>query len=120
MSVVQKQDIVPPLAIVGILHSQWAGYALRAAVELKLFQPLAENPKTAEEVAKELKTNEQGTRLLLDAMVGITLLKKEANKYSLTEVAKQYLVAGSPLYMGQYIILSGEIYKRWAELCLVF
>ena len=50
---------------------------LSAAVRLDVFTPLAAGPKTAAAVAKVVGASERGTRMLLDALTALQLLKQD-------------------------------------------
>ncbi len=84
--------------------------ALKAATQNHIFEALDKEGKEAGEVARELKLDVRGTQLLLDAMVALGFLAKTGEpvyKYSIasTEISEQartYLNAKSPLFMGPW------------------
>ncbi len=59
--------------------------------------PLLEERRSSEEVAQCLGWDGRGTRMLLDALVGLKLLEKEEGKYWNSEMALECLVPGAPL-----------------------
>ncbi len=113
MSVAQQKKTVPPLALRDILNAAWAMHTLKAGIELKLFDVIEKGANTACEVANEAKTDEKGTGLILDALVGLGLLEKQEGKVRLTEVAELYLVSSSQLFIGDYLKQHEELSKVW-------
>ena len=71
---------------------------LLTAIELDLFTALAggSGPATAANLADQLKTDSRATSLLLNALVALGLLTKQAETYVNTPVARRFFVAGSP------------------------
>jgi hypothetical protein len=74
--------------------------ALKAAVELDLFNAVAEGSRTAQEIAARCGASERGTRVLCDYLVIIGFLTKEGDAYGLTPDSAFFLVRRSPAYMG--------------------
>jgi ubiquinone/menaquinone biosynthesis C-methylase UbiE len=76
------------------------GYAptviIGAAVNNKIFDTLASGAKTVEQVAKETGSSRRGLRIAMNALVGLALLKKEGDKYSLTLESEAFLLSGKP------------------------
>lgn len=92
---------------------------LATAVELKLFDYLAEKPLAAAEVAKAAKLSTRGVRMVFDALVGLELLTKTKEGYSLGDDARVFLVGSSPAYMGDIILHSADLSKEWENLSSV-
>jgi ubiquinone/menaquinone biosynthesis C-methylase UbiE len=88
---------------------------LTTALELDVFSHLAAGKTSAGEVAQAAGATERGTRMVLDALAGIGLLGKNGKGYELTEVAEQFLVRGSPAYLGDFLTLD-RIWKSWSGL----
>ncbi len=70
------------------------------ALELDIFSIIGEELVTAEEIAKSLGIPVRGVSRLLNALVAMGLLKKYGQKLSNTQEGKDYLVRGSPNYIG--------------------
>lgn len=104
----------------GLLASHSWAYgrtrALQAAVELQLFDALADGPKTAAQVAKASRTKERGVRILFDALVGMELLSKRKDQYSLSPTARVFLLSDSPAYMGPMVNHTRMIDEAWSHL----
>jgi len=67
-----------------------------AAARNKVFDTLADGPKTVEEVARATGCSIRGLRAIMNALVGLDLLSKERNKYSLTPESEAFLVSNKP------------------------
>jgi 2-polyprenyl-3-methyl-5-hydroxy-6-metoxy-1,4-benzoquinol methylase len=75
-----------------------------------------ENPKTAGRVAGETGTDKRAMEILLDALVGLGLLRKQKNRYRNTKTASRFLVSGSPYYQGEIIRHVDSMWDRWSDL----
>lgn len=76
---------------------------VRAAVDLEVFGQLAKKAGHAEEVAAALGLSVRGTRVLLDSLTALGLLRKEKGSYALLPIAETLLVPGSPDYLGDLV-----------------
>ncbi len=88
---------------------------LSTAVQLDVFSPLANGPKTAQAVARSAKASPRGIRMLLDSLVCFQLLSKKNGKYALSPVAAQFLVRKSPDYMGA-LMETDALWDSWTHL----
>jgi len=86
------------------------------ALSLGVFERLAGRPATAAEVARELELEPRATGILCDALAALELLEKEGDRYSLTVVAAEVLVEGSPTSKAQRYLLGARQYDRWGRL----
>src|SRR3982074_1163063 len=67
-----------------------------AAISNKVFDILASGPKTVEQISKESGASVRGLRAVMNALVGLELLKKSGGKYSLTPESEAFLVSNKP------------------------
>lgn len=74
--------------------------ALRAAVELDLFTPLADRSRTAGELAATCGASLRGIRILADYLTILGFLKKSGDQYELTPDSAVFLNRRSPAYLG--------------------
>jgi len=88
---------------------------LFTAMNYDLFTHLKEG-KTAEELAQELKTDFSITRKFMNALVSLRLISKKAEKYVNSELARSYLVKGSPFYQRNLINLIAQGSNVWSNL----
>lgn len=89
--------------------------ALLTAHDLEVFDAVGRG-KGARRLAESLGTSPRGTRILLDCLVAMGLLRKRGSRYYNTGTAKAYLVSTSPHYMGPVLRLNGYIWERWSRL----
>src|SRR5437764_5876146 len=70
---------------------------ISAAVNNKVFDTLQEGPKTVEQVKKATGGSARGLRAIMDALVGLELLKKDRQwRYSLTPESQAFLISEKP------------------------
>ena len=89
-----------------------------AAVGNKVFDSLESGPKSAEQVSKETGASERGLRIIMNALVGLELLKKDRQKkYSLTPESAAFLVSGKPgTLAGFFGTIAPQLISRWLRL----
>jgi len=77
---------------------------LRAGIELEVWAKIAGGYRTAKDIACAVNANQDGMRLLLDALTVMKLLKKQERVYSLPDWAEYYLLPDKPTYMGNLVL----------------
>ena len=90
-----------------------------AAADLDLFSALEGEPLTSEALAQKLCCDRRGMAILLDALVTLQLLHKQADRYSLPPGLDAYLTpkgAHSVLAMAQH---QANCMRNWAQLAQV-
>jgi len=89
----------------GPLHEMWImpvrSKVMMTGIGLKIFNLLTE-PKTSDALAKDIDSHAGNTRIFLDTLAGMALLVKENGKYQNAPISEQYLVEGSPTYLGEF------------------
>ncbi|RJR19708.1 MAG: methyltransferase domain-containing protein [Nitrospiraceae bacterium] len=97
----------------------WSAYqssrVLITANNFRVFDYL-EKPMTAGTLAKKIKTDCRATEILLDALAGTGLLKKQKDRYKNTSLASRLLVHGKPLYQGDIIRHAEHMWRSWSHL----
>ncbi len=91
---------------------------LSTALKLRFFSHMAAGSHTARAVAKAARTNERGTRMMLDALTALDLLSKRSGKYRLTPTASRYLVRESPDYFGS-MLEHDALWDAWTPLASI-
>jgi tRNA A22 N-methylase len=91
-----------------------AAFALLAGMQLDVFTPLKNGPMTPEQIAAAIGVAPTRLRLLMYCLVAAELLTEKDGKFSNTPEADQFLVKGSPSYMGNK---HASIAQRWST-CL--
>jgi precorrin-6B methylase 2 len=74
--------------------------ALKAAIDLDLFTPIAEGADTAAAIAQRCGAKERGIRILCDHLTIGGLLTKSGDRYQLAPDAAVFLSKKSPAYLG--------------------
>ena len=93
-----------------------ASRAVITANNLGVFDCL-KKPVTAAEAAKKLKSDERAVEILLDALTGIGLVRKNRDgEYRNTVVSDRYLVKGSRLYQGDIIRHASTMWQNFSSL----
>jgi SAM-dependent methyltransferase len=91
---------------------------ISAAVNNKVFDTLQSGPKTLEQVKKETGASARGLRAIMDALVGLELLKKDRqSKYSLTPESQAFLISEKPgTLAGFFGSILPVMASRWLRL----
>ncbi len=92
----------------GMLIAPIRSKLLLTGVELGVFNQLSEH-KTADAVAETLKSHPENTRLFLDGLAACDLLLKNDGTYLNTTIAQEFLVEGSPTFLGELFTLQTQI-----------
>jgi acetylserotonin N-methyltransferase len=88
-----------------------------AAVSLGVFDALAAGPKDAGALASALRARPDALARLLDACVGLRLLRRDGASYANTPAAGAYLTQSSPRRMTGYLAFTDQIlWKLWDDL----
>jgi 2-polyprenyl-3-methyl-5-hydroxy-6-metoxy-1,4-benzoquinol methylase len=107
-----------PAAIMEDLTGVWRSQALVAAVELDIFNHIAQGKRTAADIAKAAGASPRGIAYLLDALTAIGYLRKTGGRYGLQPVSAAFLVRGKKAYTGamaQALSLTWDAWKNLTE-----
>jgi 2-polyprenyl-3-methyl-5-hydroxy-6-metoxy-1,4-benzoquinol methylase len=103
----------------GELRKLWSAYqssrVLMTANNYRVFDYL-EEPKTAVKLAWEINTDKRATEILLDALTGIKLLRKQKDLYRNAGISSRFLVSGKPYYQGDIISHVNGLWDSWSNL----
>lgn len=102
--------------LIGLASGHVEARIVQTAVGLGFFDALDGPPAAAREIAHRLGTDPQATELLLNALVALRLLHKQAEAFSLTETAAQYLCSRSAHYLGDMIRFEAMLWRSWESL----
>ncbi len=91
---------------------------ISAAVNNGVFDALENNAKTVEQVAQKTGASARGLRILMNALIGLGLLKKDRQgKYSLTPESAAFLVTkGAATHAGFFGTIAPNLISRWLRL----
>jgi len=89
-----------------LVHRIATGYmgtcVLLAALELNVFDELADKSMTSEDMAATLGFDPKPVERLMVALTGLKLLERTQGVYTLAPETRRYLVKSSPSYFGDY------------------
>lgn len=92
-----------------------ASRVILTANNYAIFEHL-QTPKTANVLAKRIKTDPRATEIILDAVTALEFLKKSGSKYVNSSVATKFLVSKSPWYQGDMLRHNDTLWKMWSGL----
>ncbi|MCG6495603.1 class I SAM-dependent methyltransferase [Kitasatospora sp. A2-31] len=84
---------------------------LRAGVDLKVFDALADGPAVSKEVAAACGADPRAVHILLNALAAIGLLETEGDRFRLAPGADSILVSTHPDYYGHAVRLAASDYE---------
>ena len=91
---------------------------IAAAVSNKVFDSLESGSKTVDQISKETGASERGLRMLMNALIGLELLRKDRHqKYSLTPESAAFLVSNKPGTLAGFFRLNvTQLVSKWLQL----
>ncbi|MFZ6016740.1 MAG: methyltransferase family protein [Nitrospirota bacterium] len=89
------------------LREIWSGFRsarvlLTANNNYRVFDYLTKL-QSVRAISEKLNTDLRATRILLDALTGLGLLKKKKKMYSNSPLSSKFLVSGQPYYQGDIL-----------------
>lgn len=107
-----------PALLFETINSYQKTAAIKAALELRLFAPLANGPATAETVAAQISASLRGVRILCDYLTILGFLTKSGNEYALAAESAPFLNPHSPAYAGGTLefLLSSDLTQAFEHL----
>jgi acetylserotonin N-methyltransferase len=106
-----------PTVVLELLQAFRWSKTMFAAVSLGVFDALATGQKSSAALASALRTNPESLKRLLDACVGLKLLRRNDDRYENTPIATTYLTQKSPNRLTGYLNYSNNVmWKLWANL----
>ncbi len=89
---------------------------LLTALDLGVFEAVADRFRTAREVAGELGLDARATEIAADALAALGLLDKRRGAYRCSGAARRWLVRASPEYRGEILRHLHNTWDDWAGL----
>ena len=86
------------------------------AVELHVFETLAQKDLTAKEISTRIDSNERATEVLLNVLVGLELLKKHGEKYSNAPIIMKILNNKSSESLLAWFRHQNNNWQKWSAL----
>ena len=114
----RKTTALPdPAPVLDLIEACRRSKAMFAAVALGVFDRLEQGEADAATLARQMQLNPDALERLLDACVGLGLLRKEKARYAILPVAQTYLCRSSPQTLAGYILFSNKaVYALWGNL----
>jgi len=113
----QKKQITPE-RLMELSFAYAPPLIISAAAGNKVFDALENGAKTAEEVAKKTGASPRALRILMNALIGLDLLKKDRRgRYSLTPESAAFLISRKPgTHAGFFGTIAPQLISRWLGL----
>src|SRR6266436_8470429 len=113
----QKKQITPE-RLMELSFAYAPPLIISAAAANKVFDALENSAKTAEEVAKKTGASPRALKILMNALVGLDLLKKDRRgRYSLTSESAAFLISKRPgSHAGFFSAIAPQLISRWLRL----
>src|SRR5947207_2411983 len=115
---IRRGEHVTPERLMELSFAYAPPLIISAGVSSKVFDTLEGNAKTTEQVAKETGASARALRILMNALVGLDLLKKDRKgKYSLTPESAAFLLSKKPeTHAGFFGTIAPQLISRWLRL----
>lgn len=106
-----------PAPVTDLIEAFRRSKAMFAATSLGVFDLLAADALSSAEVCGRLHTDPDATARLLEACVGLGLLRRDGDLFSSAAVAATYLCSSSEHALTGYVLYSNEaLYSLWQHL----
>ncbi len=106
-----------PEKLLSLGMSFWNAKTLLSAVELGVFDALAEGPADLGTLRARLGLHERSARDFLDALVAMKLLERDDGVYHNSADADFFLVRAKPSYVGGLLeMANARLYESWGHL----
>jgi acetylserotonin N-methyltransferase len=108
-------DLPDPSPVTELIEAFRRSKAMFAAVSLGVFDALEPKPRSVNALAEELGVKADPLERLLDACVGLKLLRRHGADYQNEPVASTYLCRSSAQTLTGYILYSNDVlFRLWA------
>jgi ubiquinone/menaquinone biosynthesis C-methylase UbiE len=115
---IRRGEQVTPERLMELSFAYAPPLIISAAVSNKVFDSLEDGAKTSEQVAEKTGASARALRILMNALVGLDLLKKDRHgKYSLTPESAAFLISSKlGTHAGFFGTIAPQIISRWLRL----
>jgi acetylserotonin N-methyltransferase len=109
--------IPDPAIVLELITAFRRSKVMFVAVSMGIFDALTNGPKTLSELSHELRATPDSLERLLDACVGLQLLRRDGDRYANEPAAETYLTSTSPRRLTGYINRSNDMmWQLWGHL----
>ena len=106
-----------PEKILGLGTGFWNAKTLLSAVELGVFDALADGPADLATLKRKLGLHERSAHDFLDALVALGMLERDGGLYRNTPETDAFLVRAKPSYVGAILeMANARLYSSWGFL----
>jgi len=114
----RRKKRVTPERLMELSFAYAPPFIISAAAANNVFDALENSAKTADEVAKETGASPRALRILMNALIGLDLLKKDRQgRYSLTPESAAFLISNKPgTHAGFFGTIAPQLISRWLRL----
>jgi len=115
---IRRGEQVTPERLMELSFAYAPPLIISAGVSNHVFDSLEDGAKTPEQVAEKTGASARALRILMNALVGLDLLKKNRQgKYSLTPESAAFLLSKNPgTHAGFFGTITPQIISRWLRL----
>jgi ubiquinone/menaquinone biosynthesis C-methylase UbiE len=115
---IRRGEQVTPERLMELSFAYAPPLIISAGVSNKVFDSLEDGARTAEQVAEITGASARALRILMNALVGLNLLKKDRQaKYSLTHESAAFLLSNKlGTHAGFFGTIAPQIISRWLRL----
>jgi ubiquinone/menaquinone biosynthesis C-methylase UbiE len=115
---IRRDKKVTPERLMELSFAYAPPLIISAGVSNNVFDSLEHSAKTAEQVAEETGASARALRILMNALVGLNLLKKDRQeRYSLTPESAAFLLSNKlGTHAGFFGTIAPQIISRWLRL----
>src|SRR5213080_499455 len=115
---IRRGEQVTPQRLMELSFAYAPPLIISAAVSNKVFDSLENGAKTSEQIAEETGASARALRILMNALVGLNLLKKDRQeKYSLTQESATFLLSNKlGTHAGFFGTIAPQLISRWLRL----
>jgi len=103
-------------AILGKARAFWEARVLMTAAELDVFSLLAETPKTAAQLSREIASDDRATEALLNALVALGLLVKTERAFRVRPGFESALSRSAPETVLPVLLHMAQLWDSWGQL----
>jgi len=99
-----------------IANGYRAAQVLFTACRLKVFDCIGDELVDSQAIGRRLNADWRGTKILLDALVGLGLLERTGDSYRNSELSNASLRSGSTHTKLSQMLHGARLYERWGQL----
>ena len=100
----------------GLNQSAWRARTVTIGVSVGIFERLAKSPATVQQVSRDLHCQKRAVELLLNALVGMGLLRRRGSVYANTSLAGRLLVPKGAESVAAMFLHHDQMWDSWGLL----